>query len=515
MIAQLFVLGLLATSGNVSVDAVYPNPSTDGDAGEFVVLDVPEDGVPADLVLTDGEETVNLSGIARTGRIAVTDDSTLTTRILGIPVVEVEAFLSLRNGGEEIHLRSNERVVSSLSYPRGPEAELYRNGTWHRPGRTSIEPVLAEDVAVTTFVLPDDPDPVRTMLQDADERILVAGYTFTDPTVTRQLIDAHRRGVEVRVLLEGGPVGGISDEQIRAVERLTDADVPVAFMGTPMARYDFHHAKYAVVDGSVVVTSENWKPGGIGGHGSRGWAVTLEDERTADELAAVFEADSRWLDSQNWTGARPTNPKDTTLDHMTFPTRFEGREFRAERTTVLVAPDNVEGELRDCLREADESIAVQQVSIDRDGVLLGETLAAARRGVSVRILVSGAWFVESENRDLVEHLRTLTDREDLPLSARVVEPRSRYEYVHNKGLIVDDRVVVVGSLNWNSHARTRNREVVVLIEDPEVAAYYERVFRADWRGSAWRIPWGFVLIALLTTGVSVGFAKKVGQFVGR
>lgn len=514
MLAQLFVLGLLASTGNVTIDAVYPNPVAPGDAGEFVVIDVPADGVPEDLVVTDGEDTVDLTGIEATGRVAVTDDPSVAEQLLDVPVYEVPAFLSLRNGGEQIQLRSNGTVVSTLTYPRGPEAELYRNGTWHRPGRTSMEPVVAEDVQVTTFVLPDDPAPVKTLFQAADDRILVAGYTFTDPAVTRRLIDARRRGVNVRVLLEGGPVGGISDEQVRAVERLRDADVPVSVMGTPRARYDFHHAKYAVVDDSVLVTSENWKPGGIGGHGSRGWAVTLEDEGTADELAAIFATDASGLDSQNWTEARPTDPENTTPDDETFPTRFEGSEFDADRTAVLVAPDNVDGELRNLLRGAEESIAVQQVSIERDGVLLEETVAAARRGVSVRVLVSGAWFVETENRELVEHLRTVAEREDLPLSARVVEPRSRYEYVHNKGLIVDDRTVVVGSLNWNSHARTANREVVVRIEDPAAAEYYGRVFRADWRGAAWRLPWGFLIAVLVTTAAGLRYARRIGQFVG-
>lgn len=134
--------------------------------------------------------------------------------------------------------------------------------------------------------------------------------------------------------------------------------------------------------------------------------------------------------------------------------------------------------------------------------------------MEVRILVSGAWFVGSENRELVRDLRRIADREDLPVAATVVDPRSRYEYEQNKGVIVDDRAVVTGSLNWNSHARTNNCEVVVLDEDRAVAEYYGRVFRADWRGAAWRLPLSFGLATLLTTGVGVWFARRIGRFVG-
>lgn len=125
------------------------------------------------------------------------------------------------------------------------------------------------------FVLPDNVDPLRRSLRRADDRVFVAGYTFTDPTDTRLLIDPQRRSVDVWVVLEGGPVGGISDEQVRAIERLQAGGTPVSLIGTSRARYEYHHAKGAVVHETVIVTSEIWKPGGIGGHGSRGWAVRL------------------------------------------------------------------------------------------------------------------------------------------------------------------------------------------------------------------------------------------------
>lgn len=110
----------------------------------------------------------------------------------------------------------------------------------------------------------------------------------------------------------------------------------------------------------------------------------------------MFHADAKCLDSQNWSQVRPMEPEDTIPDDATYPTRFEGRTFDAARTSVLMAPDNVDGELQDFLGNAETSIQVQQVSIECEGVLVEETRAAAGRGVTVRIFVSGAWFVESE-----------------------------------------------------------------------------------------------------------------------
>jgi phosphatidylserine/phosphatidylglycerophosphate/cardiolipin synthase-like enzyme len=44
--------------------------------------------------------------------------------------------------------------------------------------------------------------------------------------------------------------------------------------------------------------------------------------------------------------------------------------------------------------------------------------------------------------------------------------------------------VLLGSLNWNRHAATENREVVVALDGDEPASYYGRTFEADWAAAA-------------------------------
>lgn len=512
MLGQVLVIALLAPAGNATIDAVYPCPVTNGDVGEFVVVDMPDNGPGGNLVLTDGEDTVDLSGIEASGKIVVAGNTTVARTLFDLPTYAVETPLSLRNGGERVSLQRGGQTIDSMRYPAGPEGELYWDGKWIRPGRSAVDPLVATDVPVTTFGLPDTPSPFRERIQTARKRVLVGGYTFTDTAVAGELIDAHRRGVAVTVLLEGGPVGGIRTAEVRAIERLRSAGIDVPLMGTDRARYDYHHAKYAVVDDTLLVSSENWKPGGTGGHGSRGWAIELDDAALAGEMAAVFRADATWEDVQEWPAARPAEPEPAWPDNGTYPTRFDERDYRATKATVILAPDNAEGAVKSHLRSGEESIWVQQVSIQSDGVLLNETIEAARRGVRVRVLVSGAWFVADENRALVSRLRTLSEWEGLPIAARVAEPRSRFEYAHNKGFIVDGESVLVGSLNWNAHAFHSNREVAVLVDDHEVATYYARLYRADWRGAAWRIPWGLVGIVTIALALGLVAARYFATF---
>jgi phosphatidylserine/phosphatidylglycerophosphate/cardiolipin synthase-like enzyme len=148
--------------------------------------------------------------------------------------------------------------------------------------------VATDGGEATAFVLHDTSGPVTDTLRAADDRILLAGYTFASERVTRELLAAHRRGVEVRLLLDGGPVGGVSRRSAALLDRLSRAGVEVRMVAGPLPRYEFHHAKYAVVDDRALVLTENWKPAGTGGNGSRGWGVRSRDPETAAALAATF-----------------------------------------------------------------------------------------------------------------------------------------------------------------------------------------------------------------------------------
>jgi phosphatidylserine/phosphatidylglycerophosphate/cardiolipin synthase-like enzyme len=242
-------------------------------------------------------------------------------------------------------------------------------------------------------VLPDAPRiPVET-LQSAERRLLLAGYTFASERATRALVAAQRRGLTVRVLVEGGPVGGVSRRSARLLDRLTAAGVEVRVVSGPYERYQFHHAKYAVVDDRALVLTENWKPAGTGGHSSRGWGVRLQDPSAADALAETFRADAGWRDTSPWAAFRAGR----RFEHRapangSFPTEFESENVAVDRASVLVAPENAGDAVVARLDAAEELVDVVQVSVGApDQRFLRAARRAAERGVEVRILLSGAW----------------------------------------------------------------------------------------------------------------------------
>ena len=492
MLSRLvLVLALVGANGSVSLVGVYPNPATHGDAGEYVLLDSDSETSLETYTLSDGERTIDLPAETIRGTVAVTDDPQIARDIANETTVVVPQGLSLSNTGENITLRRSGTEVSNLSYEGPPTAEVWNGDEWTPLGATDVPVHTERSVPSTAFALPDTHDVVRERIETANRRILLAGYTFTSGSIADALIDAHRRGVDVTVLIDGSPVGGTPKRQLQTLDRLSEAGIDVVVSGGQRARYRYHHAKYAVVDQSAVVMTENWKPSGVGGKASRGWGVILDDPTVADHLATVYAADVEGFDAHDWTNRSPEGQPVSPADGE-FPPRFEPAVSNASTARVIVAPDNADAAVESLLAEANDSILIQQVSIEEDGPLLAAALAAAERGVTVNILLGSEWYVEAENRDLQSKLERIARERSLPLSVRLAEPRSRYDHVHAKGVIVDERHTVVGSFNWNRNAFENNREVGVILTDESIARYYSRLFMADWRGAAWRIHWGTV-----------------------
>lgn len=508
------------------IAAVHPNPVADGDRGEFVVLDFQSNTSLAGYRLSDGDGTLVPANATASGRVALSPDPAAARNLTDVRVVAANGSIALANGGERLRLRRGNETVDTARYREAPEGKIGRYDdrgaiTWEPLGTTDRPVVTARGGTARAFVLPDAPGVAAETIRDADCRVLLAGYTFASRRVATALERAAERGVEVRVLLEGDPVDGISRRQARILDSLAAANVTVELLGGPHGRYAFHHAKYAVVDDRAVVLTENWKPSGTGGHSSRGWGAVVSQPRIVSGLVDTFEADADWRGARPWRQVRQGRTfRRTTAANASYPAAFDPERVPVNRTSLLVAPDNAGQAVVAALDNATDSIDVIQMSIDGpDQRFLRATVRAARRGVDVRVLLSSAWYVEAENRRLVDRLRERRESEDLPLDAKLVDPGGDFEKVHAKGVVVDGDEVILGSLNWNGESIRENREVMLRLEGERVGSYYEAVFEADWSDgseSGPQLPVGIAAAVLGCVVLAVLVARRIdfGENVG-
>ncbi|ELY88765.1 phospholipase-like protein [Natrialba hulunbeirensis JCM 10989] len=505
---------------------VAPNPTTDQNVGEFVVLETPPETHVGTWTLTDGHTTATLPNETVSGRTALSTAPNATTDLTDDPVLELDGSIRFAADGDVLELRNGSTTVDTVEYDRAPLAqrwyrgsaadsnpEITADGQWWPHDATCVPPTQSDVSTATAFVLPDEPAVPLETIRSAENRLLLAGYTITSSDIADELAAAADRGVEVTVLIEASPVGGTPAASEPVLESLLESDVDVGATGGEGARYRFHHPKYAVADDTVLVTTENWGPSGVGGESSRGWGVVLEDPTLATELAAVFEADFDGWDTVSGEAYLADTSFVEDDDGIaadvspSYPTEHDAEGVSTTSAELLVAPDNAEPRLRTLIADADDEILVKQASIDPSLSLLEETVDAARRGVDVRILLDSTWYHEDDNEALAADLEHIAASEGLSIDIQLVDDSDRFEKIHAKGVIIDREVAVVGSANWNENAFENNREVMLALHGSEAAAYYAAVFDADWEGDSWSLSLGTVVVVLL----ALAFAALVGR----
>lgn len=89
---------------------------------------------------------------------------------------------------------------------------------------------------------------VLKVIHASQSSIRLAAYSFTSPKVVRALVDARRRGVDVRVVAD--EKGTSSKPGTAALNLLVNAGIPVRTND----KYAIHHDKYVVSDGLHVQT---------------------------------------------------------------------------------------------------------------------------------------------------------------------------------------------------------------------------------------------------------------------
>jgi cardiolipin synthase len=541
--ALLLLMMLLLPVDAIQIVEFCPDPYLPQDADEYLVLEA--EGILDSITISDGEGGFRFPpGTRSDGRVVIAREGDAYSRVHEyppdfemydtsptIPDVIRGGNFQMSNTGDEIFLYLDSRLVQEIHWPsdmRSTQGQIHflDQGRWDpRPlflGQSRFTSLTVDHVSVTTFVSPDCSYPViRDAIQRSTRSILINAYEFSHPGIARLLVEAHARGVEVTVLLEGGPVGGITAEEHCALSLLQESGIALYKMesqGDDHAKYRFNHAKYMVLDTvAVLITSENFNEHGFpspGEQGNRGWGVYIEDPFVAAYFSNVFTWD---IQGGDITPFVPTPSSDCGIEESgePYPSRFQPLRVENVTVTTVLSPDTSDL-VRDLIEGGRVQIEIEQAYINNVSTSLHPFLEAAmnasRTGAAVRVLLDSYWFnvnEEQDNDEMVELANRIGRGEGIPFTARLARLEGQGpEKIHNKGVIVDGGRVLVSSINWNEQSPFYNREAGVILDHPAVAAYYLEVFEEDWdRGSNSPTTWDgtkigvAILVILILTGI--------------
>jgi cardiolipin synthase len=292
-------------------------------------------------------------------------------------------------------------------------------------------------------VLPDDSaQPILDAIHKAAKSLRIKMFVFSDPTLLGAVIDAHRRGVKVRVMLNPARRSGeVENEESR--KTLTQAGVEV-IDSNPV--FDLTHEKSMVVDDRIAfVKSLNWETKNL--TETRDYAVITDNKREVSEVIDCFEAD--------W-------------NRKTFDP--------GEHAHLIWCEGNGRNKIAEFIDQAKHTLFLQNERY-QDATIIEHLVRAKERGVKVHVMARPPHTLKKEK--LVEGVGGLRIMDDVGIKVH----KLKHLKLHAKMLFADGVRAIVGSINLAPGSFDSRRELAIEVHDDDVVERLHTIVHHDWKNS--------------------------------
>jgi cardiolipin synthase len=295
----------------------------------------------------------------------------------------------------------------------------------------------------SVIVLPDDSgSPIVEAINNSKTSLRIKMFTFSDPTLIQAVIDAHKRGVNVRIMLNPARRSG-EKENAETRSKLKAAGVEVIDSNPA---FDVTHEKSMVIDDETAfVKSLNWQTKNL--TETRDYAIVTTHKHEVNEIIECFEAD--------WT---------------------RGEFTPGEHSHLIWCVGNGRQRLGKFIDGAKESLWLQNERY-QDPVIIEHIVRAKERGVKIHVMARPPHNLKKDK--LIEGVSGLRILQDLGIKIH----KLKHIKLHAKVLLADGERAIIGSINLAPGSFDSRRELAIEVRDKHVIDRIHEVLKHDWENS--------------------------------
>lgn len=303
--------------------------------------------------------------------------------------------------------------------------------------------ISTTDFKARLIIEPDEgAAPVREYISTAKKTLRIKQFSFTEPSLIDAVIERHKAGVEVKVMLNPQRSSGsrANDETLKIFQ-----EAGIAAQWTNPKFYVSHEKSIVVDDTSALIATFNLceKYFTL----TRDYGMITVKAAKIKQIIDTFEADWR---------------------HEAYaPTEDSGLLWSNSNSRKLMARF-IDG--------AEQTLDVQHPKFV-DATILDRLAEAQHRGVKVRVLCGGKHGISDYDvLDTFSSLRML-------IRAGVKVHKQKNYRLHAKLLLADGKHALLGSMNIDRSAFDLRRELGTFITNEAVIKQLNEVFESDWDSS--------------------------------
>ncbi|MCQ2753721.1 MAG: phospholipase D-like domain-containing protein [bacterium] len=285
-------------------------------------------------------------------------------------------------------------------------------------------------------------------INNSSQTIDMAVYGYSRVSkIENAISSAIKRGVKIRLVYDSDAKGGNIYDDTPVLKGLI---LNNSNDKTSLEANNIMHNKFYIFDNKIVITgSTNLSHTDMSGFNTN-IMVSLNSPKAAQIYKQEFE--------QMYNG-KYHNEKAKTIDNNI-----------SDKIKVYFSPQDkgIQNAILPLIDNAKNYIYIPTFVLTEKRVT-NSLIQAKNRNVDIKIIM-----------DALNASMRHTKHKELRQNGILVKTENYAGKMHAKTMIIDDRYVVIGSMNFSNSGENRNDENMLVIENPEVAKYLKQFFDYQW-----------------------------------
>ena len=284
---------------------------------------------------------------------------------------------------------------------------------------------------------------ILSNINQAQSSIDIAIYGYSSvPAIEQAIKNAQQRGVKIRLVHDMDSKGNNIYENTSNLAKLiqnTQSD-----RNSKEASFIMHNKFYIFDNKTVITGSANLSHTDMSGYNSNA-VVVINSEEAANIYRREFEQmyEGRFHSvktSMNKTSNIYFSPQDKTITNGVLPLIKGAKNYIYIPAFIVI-----------------------------ENRIIEELISAKKRGIDVRIIADAL-------NASARHSRV----KDLRENGVPVKIENYAGKMHSKTMIIDDKYLLLGSMNFSYSGENRNDENFIILANPEAAKFYKSFFLYLW-----------------------------------
>ncbi|MCD5380650.1 phosphatidylserine/phosphatidylglycerophosphate/cardiolipin synthase family protein [Candidatus Gracilibacteria bacterium] len=282
-------------------------------------------------------------------------------------------------------------------------------------------------------------------IDGAKQKVYVEVYMLTETRIKAALVKAKNRGVDVKVVLEHSPYLAVMLNQ-KHFKELESKGVDIVWSNPK--HYALNHSKIMLIDDELILSTGNFTYSTFAHN--RDLFLFSRDESTVAIFNKIFLKD------------------------------YAGEEFQIYDDNIILSPYSSRSKFVTMIEGAEYEIKMYAQYL-KDEKLFNILKQEAENGIKIEIILSknGYESYSEENRICGDKASTDSTCQKFVHENIVVSAINDSAKMHSKAILVDEKYLFIGSINFSTSSMDKNREMGLLLSNTEIITKFLKVFEGD------------------------------------